>query len=113
VFKRLERVHMNCVENRTFSCDVRSLDFKMLNCMCRVVPIFAALVLSGYASGLVSDLFNGASIAFVIGRLVQSIAHLIGLHELLVQIRFTGMLTQVVCGWIILGEVLSHMKNLP
>ena len=73
VLQRSKAAHMNCVEN---------------------LPLFAAVVLAGVASGQSAVVDALAAYVFY-ARLVQSIAHLIGTSFVLISVRATFFLIQI------------------
>src|ERR1700743_83055 len=72
---RINRAHMNTVEN---------------------LPIFAALVLAGYAVGQESHLFNLLAMAVFVARIVQSLLHLACGAPSAVNVRFAALVVQLV-----------------
>ncbi|MCP4808584.1 MAG: MAPEG family protein [Proteobacteria bacterium] len=85
---RLNRAHMNTVEN---------------------LPVFAALVLAGAVLGLDGDFTTVAWVAFG-ARVGQSFFHVLSGRSLVVNIRFTHFLVQLICyavlAYMVLAEVL-------
>lgn len=80
-YLRLMRAHANCVEN---------------------LPVFGALVLVGHLSGLQDGLFATLCQVFVAARVGQTFAHLASGRSLVVNIRFSFYLVQLVCAfWMI------------
>ena len=73
---RLNRAHLNTLEN---------------------LPIFAAIVLSGWVVGMENAMFNRLAVIVVIARLVQSLIHLASGSVLAVTLRFTAFAVQLVC----------------
>jgi uncharacterized MAPEG superfamily protein len=71
---RINRAHMNAVEN---------------------LPIFAAIVLAGYAAGQESHLFNLLAMAVFAARIVQSLLHIASGAQTVVNLRFTALLVQL------------------
>lgn len=84
-YQRMNRAHMNCVEN---------------------LPIFASLVLVGHVAGVRDPTFDTLALAYFGARIGQTLAHLSSGRSLVVNIRFTFFLAQVICaawmGWILL-----------
>jgi len=72
---RLNRAHMNCVEN---------------------LPLFAAVVLVGAAIGAASDTMDWLARIYMIARVGQSLAHIASGSVLAVKIRFTFFCVQMV-----------------
>jgi uncharacterized MAPEG superfamily protein len=75
LYKRMMRVHMNCVEN---------------------LPIFASVVLVGAVLDVTSPLLDALAITYLVGRVAQSITHLISTRSIAVNIRFGFYVVQVV-----------------
>ena len=73
---RLNRAHMNCVEN---------------------LPLFAAVVLAGHVSGLTSGAFATLSEVYIFARVAQSIFHVSSGSAMAVNLRFTCFIVQVGC----------------
>lgn len=73
---RLNRAHLNTLEN---------------------LPIFAAIVLSGWVVGMESATFNRLAVIVVIARILQSLVHLISGSVTAVSVRFTAFAVQLVC----------------
>jgi len=73
---RLNRAHMNCVEN---------------------LPLFAAVVLAGHVSGLTSGTFATLSEVYIFARVAQSIIHVSSGSAMAVNLRFTCFIVQVGC----------------
>lgn len=84
---RLNRAHLNSLEN---------------------LPIFAIVVLVGTEVGLVSPWFDRASIAYLLGRIGQSIVHVAANTDLSVSVRFTCFLIQIGCVLTIGALILGH-----
>jgi hypothetical protein len=73
---RINRAHMNTVEN---------------------LPIFAAIVLSGWVAGMETTLFNELAVIVVVARIVQSFIHIMSGSVLAVNLRFAAFGVQLVC----------------
>lgn len=75
-YRRVMRAHLNCVEN---------------------LGPFAALVLVGNAVGVTDGTFATLAQVVVAARMAQTLAHISSGRSLVVNIRFTFFLTQLVC----------------
>ncbi|HEY1632020.1 MAG TPA: MAPEG family protein [Rhizomicrobium sp.] len=73
---RINRAHLNTVEN---------------------LPIFAAIVLSGWVAGMESHLFNLLATIVVVARIIQSVIHILSGSALAIQLRFSALAVQLVC----------------
>jgi uncharacterized MAPEG superfamily protein len=73
---RLNRAHLNTLEN---------------------LPIFAAIVLSGWVVGMESAPFNRLAVIVVVARIVQSLIHLVSGSVAAVTFRFAAFVVQIVC----------------
>ena len=73
---RLNRAHMNCVEN---------------------LPLFGAVVLTGHVTGLTAGTFATLSEVYVIARVAQTLIHVSSGSAMAVNLRFTCFVTQVGC----------------
>jgi uncharacterized MAPEG superfamily protein len=73
---RINRAHMNTVEN---------------------LPIFAAVVLAGWAIGLETLMFNRLAVIVVCARVVQSVIHILSGSALAINLRFLAFGVQLVC----------------
>lgn len=73
---RLNRAHLNTLEN---------------------LPIFAAVVLSGWVVGMESANFNRLALVVVIARILQSLIHLVSGSITAISLRFTAFAVQLVC----------------
>ena len=73
---RLNRAHMNCVEN---------------------LPMFAAVVLTGHVTGLSAGTFATLSQVYVAGRVAQSLIHVASGSAMAVNLRFACYLVQLGC----------------
>ena len=82
---RLNRAHMNTIEN---------------------LPIFATVVLAGWAAGAVDPVFNLLAVIVVVARAVQSLIHIASGSVQAINLRFTAFGVQVICqfwmAWLIL-----------
>jgi uncharacterized MAPEG superfamily protein len=72
---RINRAHVNVVEN---------------------LPVFAVIVLAGYAVGQESHLFNLLAMAVFVARIVQSFIHIASGASAAVNVRFAAMGVQLV-----------------
>ena len=73
---RINRAHMNTVEN---------------------LPIFAAVVLAGWAIGLEPLMFNRLAVIVVCARVVQSVIHILSGSAPAINLRFLAFGVQLVC----------------
>ncbi|HLY05630.1 MAG TPA: MAPEG family protein [Rhizomicrobium sp.] len=73
---RLNRAHLNTLEN---------------------LPIFAAIVLSGWVVGMESATFNRLAVIVIVARVVQSLIHLLSGSVTAVSFRFGAFAVQLVC----------------
>jgi len=73
---RLNRAHLNTLEN---------------------LPVFAAIVLSGWVVGMESATFNRLAVIVVIARIIQSLIHLASGSVAAVSLRFAAFAVQLVC----------------
>jgi uncharacterized MAPEG superfamily protein len=73
---RLNRAHLNTLEN---------------------LPIFAAIVLSGWVVGMETATFNRLAVIVVAARIVQSLIHLVSGSATAVTFRFAAFAAQIVC----------------
>lgn len=73
---RINRAHLNTVEN---------------------LPIFAAIVLSGWVVGMESSTFNRLAVIIVVARVIQSAIHIISGSATAVRLRFTAFAVQIAC----------------
>jgi uncharacterized MAPEG superfamily protein len=73
---RLNRAHLNTLEN---------------------LPIFGAIVLSGWVVGMESAIFNRLAVIVVAARMVQSLIHLVSGSVAAVSFRFAAFAVQVAC----------------
>ncbi len=65
------------------------------------LPIFAALVLVGVASGVETGIFSTLCVVAVIARMVQSLIHLSSGSVTAINLRFAAYLVQLICfAWI-------------
>jgi hypothetical protein len=82
---RLNRAHMNTVEN---------------------LPIFATVVLAGWAAGVTDSLFGVLAWVVLSARAVQSLIHISSGSKQAIRMRFTAFSVQIVCqfwmAWLIL-----------
>jgi uncharacterized MAPEG superfamily protein len=82
---RLNRAHMNTIEN---------------------LPIFAAVVLTGWASGAINPLFNLLAVIVVGARAIQSLIHISSGAAAAINARFMFFAVQILCqfwmAWLIL-----------
>jgi uncharacterized MAPEG superfamily protein len=73
---RLNRAHLNTLEN---------------------LPIFGAVVLSGWVVGMESATFNRLAVIVVAARIVQSLIHLVSGSVTAVTFRFAAFAVQIAC----------------
>ena len=73
---RLNRAHLNTLEN---------------------LPIFAAIVLSGWVVGMESATFNRLAVIVVVARIIQSLIHLSSGSVTAVSLRFAALAVQLIC----------------
>jgi len=73
---RLNRAHLNTLEN---------------------LPIFAAIVLSGWVVGMETATFNRLAVIVILARIVQSFIHLASGSVAAESFRFAAFAVQVVC----------------
>ena len=82
---RLNRAHMNTIEN---------------------LPIFATVVLSGWAASAITPVFNILAVIVVSARAIQSLIHISSGSVQAINMRFTAFGVQIVCqfwmAWLIL-----------
>mgnify|MGYP001545935920 FL=1 len=64
---------------------------------CENLPIFGAVVLSGWAAGVETHLFNLLAVIVVCARIVQSIIHISSGSAMAINLRFTAYAVQLVC----------------
>ncbi|MBX3268618.1 MAG: MAPEG family protein [Sandaracinaceae bacterium] len=75
-YRRTMRAHANCVEN---------------------LPVFASVVLTGAVAGASSGTLDVLAMVYLGARVCQTIAHVASGRGLVVNIRFTFFLVQIVC----------------
>jgi uncharacterized MAPEG superfamily protein len=73
---RINRAHLNTLEN---------------------LPIFAAIVLSGWVVGMETATFNRLAIIVVVARIVQSAIHIASGSVAAISFRFTALGVQLIC----------------
>lgn len=73
---RLNRAHMNCVEN---------------------LPLFGAVVLTGHVTGLTGGSFASMAQVYVIARVAQTMVHVASGSAMAVNARFGCFVVQVTC----------------
>lgn len=73
---RINRAHMNAVEN---------------------LPIFAAIVLAAWIAGAESHVFNLLAVIVLVGRIVQSIVHIVSGSQIATWFRTAAFAVQIVC----------------
>lgn len=76
--QRLTRAHLNCVEN---------------------LPVFGVLVIVGHLVGLREGLFASLAITVAVARVGQTVTHLLSGRSLVVNIRFTFFLVQLLASF--------------
>lgn len=81
---RLNRAHINAAEN---------------------LAIFASVVLVGTLAGVRTPLFATLSEVYLGARIVQSLVHVASNHPMAVNLRFAGLLTQIVCFFAMSWEI--------
>ncbi len=92
-YKRAMRAHANCVEN---------------------LPVFGAIVLALYASGIDSTVANAVSIAILVARVAQSVVHVsVEQTNTVVSVRFGFFFVQIVGFLWLIGIVLAHAASRP
>jgi uncharacterized MAPEG superfamily protein len=75
-YKRAMRAHANCVEN---------------------LPVFGALVLTLYASGIRDSLVDGIAVGVLVARMIQSLIHVCFVQtNVVVTLRFTFFFFQLI-----------------
>jgi len=72
---RLNRAHLNCVEN---------------------LPLFAAVVLAGHVTGLTAGTFATFAQVYIAARVVQTLIHVSSGSVMAVNLRFGAFIVQVV-----------------
>jgi uncharacterized MAPEG superfamily protein len=73
---RINRAHLNTLEN---------------------LPIFAAIVLSGWVVGMETATFNQLAIIVVVARIVQSAIHIASGSVAAISFRFAALAVQLIC----------------
>ncbi|MGH6878951.1 MAG: MAPEG family protein [Rhizomicrobium sp.] len=73
---RINRAHLNTIEN---------------------LPVFAAIVLSGWVVGMESAPFNRLAVIVVVARVLQSAIHIGSGSVLAVNLRFAAYAVQIAC----------------
>ena len=73
---RINRAHLNTLEN---------------------LPIFAAIVLSGWVVGMETATFNRLAIIVVVARIVQTAIHIASGSVVAITFRFTALAVQLIC----------------
>jgi uncharacterized MAPEG superfamily protein len=87
-YKRAMRAHANCIEN---------------------LPVFGAIVLALYASGVSSTLANGVSIMILAARVVQSLVHVsFEQTNAVVSVRFGFFFLQIAGFLCLIGIVVAR-----
>ena len=61
------------------------------------LPIFAAVVLSGWVVGMETATFNRLAVIVVVARVIQSVVHMASGASLAVGLRFTAYAVQLIC----------------
>jgi uncharacterized MAPEG superfamily protein len=84
---RLNRAHLNCVEN---------------------LPLFAAVVLAGHVTGLTAGTFATLAQVYITARVLQSIIHVSSGSVMAVNLRFTCFVVQVGCLLTMAGMVVMR-----
>lgn len=75
-YRRVMRAHANCVEN---------------------LPVFATVVIVGHLAGLRDAGFDRMAQVYVWARVCQTIAHVASGRGVVINVRFTFFLTQLIC----------------
>lgn len=87
-YSRAMRAHANCVEN---------------------LPVFGAVILALYASGLSSALAGCLAVIVLVARVLQSIIHVVFEQtNVIASLRFAFFLTQIISMVTIAGLVIAH-----
>lgn len=73
---RMNRAHMNCVEN---------------------LPLFGAVVLTGHVIGLTAGTFAALAEVYVFARIAQSVTHVASGTAMAVNLRFSFFIVQACC----------------
>lgn len=89
-YRRLTRVHLNCVEN---------------------IPLFAAVILVATVADLGGSALDAFAGIYFAARVLQSLIHLISIHPLAINARFAAFLVQVVCLVMMIADVLMQAGN--
>jgi uncharacterized MAPEG superfamily protein len=90
-YKRAMRAHANCLEN---------------------LPVFGAIVLALYASGIDSTAANAISVLIVAARVVQSVVHVsFDATNTVASVRFGFFFVQIVGFIWLIGIVVEHAMN--
>lgn len=75
-YRRVMRAHANCVEN---------------------LPVFAVVVIVGHLSGLRDPAFDTMSQVYLGARVCQTAMHIASGRGLIINVRFTFFLVQLIC----------------
>lgn len=86
-YRRAARAHANCVEN---------------------LGPFAAVVLIGHVIGLTDGTFASLAQAYVLARVGQTVAHIASGRSLIINVRFTFFVVQLVCIGAMIVQIVRH-----
>jgi uncharacterized MAPEG superfamily protein len=87
-YRRAMRAHANCIEN---------------------LPVFGAIVLALYVSGVGGRAVNALSVAILAARIAQSLVHVcLEQTNTVASVRFAFFFTQIACFLSLIGFVLSR-----
>jgi len=86
-YRRVARAHANCVEN---------------------LGPFAAVVLTGHVVGLDDGAFANLALAYVLARVGQTVSHISSNRSLIVNVRFTFFMAQMVCIGAMIVQIVRH-----
>lgn len=86
-YRRVARAHANCVEN---------------------LGPFAAVVLTGHVVGLHDGAFANLALAYVLARVGQTVSHIASSRSLIVNVRFTFFMVQMVCIAAMILQIIRH-----
>lgn len=84
---RLNRAHLNCVEN---------------------LPLFGAVVLAGHVTGLTDGSFATMAQVYVAARVAQSLVHVSSGSAMAVNVRFGCFLTQMTCVMLMAVQIVTR-----
>ena len=90
-YRRSMRAHANCVEN---------------------LPVFGAIVLALYASGSGGALADVASVAVLVGRVLQSLVHVcLAQTSRVVAVRFSFLMMQLIGFFALIVVIAGHSSS--